>query len=67
LKYCFTEALELIARRLAEKPDQIQQELDAAWQRFQEMRPRLLELHGERIRKAIALLESGAAQSVNRV
>ena len=67
LKYCFTEALELIARRLAEKPDQIQQELEAAWQRFQEMRPRLLELHGEQIRKAIALLEAGAAQSVNRV
>lgn len=67
LKYCFTEALELIARRLAEKPDQVQQELEAAWQRFQDMRPRLLERHGEQIRKAIALLEAGAAQSVNRV
>lgn len=67
LKYCFTEALELIARRLAEKPDQVQQELEAAWQRFQDMRPRLLERHGEQIRKAIALLETGAAQSVNRV
>lgn len=67
LKYCFTEALEQIARPLAEKPDQVQQELEAAWQRFQEMRPRLLERHGERISKAIALLEAGAAQSVNRV
>lgn len=67
LKYCFTEALELIARRLAEKPDQVQQELEAAWQRFQDMRPSLLERHGEQIRKAIALLEAGAAQSVNRV
>lgn len=67
LKFCFTESLEQIARRIAEKPEQIQQELDAAWQKLQDMRPRLLARHGEQIRKAIGLLEAGAAQSVNRV
>lgn len=67
LKYCFPESLEHIARRLAEKPEQLLQDLEAAWQKFQDMRPRLLDRHSEQIRKAIALLEAGAAQSVNRV
>lgn len=67
LKYCIPESLEHIARRLAEKPEQLLQDLEAAWQKFQDMRPRLLDRHGEQIRKAIALLEAGAAQSVNRV
>lgn len=67
LQGLFPESLERIARRLAEKPEQFQQELDAAWQKLQDMRPSLLARHGEQIRKAIALLEAGAAQSVNRV
>jgi hypothetical protein len=63
----FGESLDYIARRLAEKPDQFQQELDAAWQRFQEKRPGLLQKYGEKIRKAIELIDAEAAKSVNRV
>lgn len=67
LAQSFGDSLDYIARRLAEKPDQLQQELDAAWLRFQDGRPKLLERYGVRIRKAIELIEAEEAQSVNRV
>lgn len=63
----FGDSLEYIARRLAEKTEHFQQELDVAWQRFLEKRPALLQKHGEKIRKAIELIDAEVAKSVNRV
>lgn len=63
----FQISLEDIAYQVAQIPEQMQERLDAAWQKFQDQRPVLLQRYGERFRKAIALIEGEVAQSVNRV